>query len=64
MPIDEPVTLAALLWAANRTMDMHWSRVDAGHTGRCAHCSDEGCLQLAWAQAFLMDFNETTKMSW
>lgn len=45
----------AVLWAANRTLDMHRPPVlgESGRTGRCATCTDEGCTQLAWATTIL-----------
>jgi hypothetical protein len=40
---DEPLTPAAIWWAAARTIE--------GHTGvrRCPQCRPDGCAQLDWA---------------
>lgn len=54
--MDEPVTLAELIWAANRTMDMHWTRSpNAWQPGGCWQCTEDGCPQLEWAQTVLAD---------
>lgn len=63
MPVDEgpgPVSVSQLVWAANRTLDMHWSHKDEkGQPRRCVACTDDGCPQLEWAQLFLLEYNWT-----
>ncbi|WP_329105697.1 hypothetical protein OG792_33345 [Micromonospora sp. NBC_01699] len=41
---DEPITPAAISWAAARTIE--------GHAGerRCPQCRRDGCAQLDWAR--------------
>jgi hypothetical protein len=50
----EPVALSEMVWAANRTVDMHWLRPgESWRPGRCADCTDVGCARLESAEAFL-----------
>lgn len=45
---DGPVSPATQRWAARRVVEQH-GQPGPGVTGRCAHCTDQGCRLLAQA---------------
>lgn len=45
---------ADVRWTAQRTIRMHQHEpLVSWQTGRCAHCRDDGCDMLAWAESVM-----------